>query len=105
GRTRNEASVLTELQADCLAGVWGHSAAQRGLIDARDIESGIGAAMAVGDDRIQKQTTGRVVPEAFTHGSSAERAQAFKIGLQSGGISRCSTSPSATPRPGRQPRT
>jgi len=98
GRTRNQASVLTELQADCLAGVWGHSAAQRGLIDAHDIESGIGAAMAVGDDRIQKQTQGYVVPEAFTHGSSAQRAQAFKIGLESGDISQCSTATSASGR-------
>ena len=97
-RTRNAASVRTELQADCLAGVWGHSAAQRGLIDASDVESGIGAAMAVGDDRIQKQTQGYVVPEAFTHGSSQQRAQAFKIGLQSGDIAVCDTSTTARGR-------
>jgi len=98
GRARNEASVRTELQADCLAGVWGHSAAQRGLIDTSDVESGIGAAMAVGDDRIQKQTQGYVVPEAFTHGSSQQRAQAFKIGLQSGDIGACDTSTMARGR-------
>ena len=97
-RTRNEASVRTELQADCLAGVWGHSAAQRGLIDARDVESGIGAAMAVGDDRIQKQSQGYVVPEAFTHGSSQQRAQAFKIGLESGDIRACNFSTMARGR-------
>jgi len=88
---RNDFSVRQELQADCLAGVWGHSAAQRGLIDTRDVESGIAAAMAVGDDRLQKQSQGYVVPEAFTHGSSAQRAQWFKIGLTSGDIRRCNT--------------
>jgi hypothetical protein len=97
-RTRNEASVRTELQADCLAGVWGYSAAKRGLIDASDVESGIGAAMAVGDDRIQKQTQGYVVPEAFTHGSSQQRAQAFKIGLESGDIRACDIATTARGR-------
>ena len=97
-RTRNEASVRTELQADCLAGVWGHSAAKRGLIDAHDVESGIGAAMAVGDDRLQKQSQGYVVPEAFTHGSSQQRAQAFKIGLESGDIRACEFSTTARGR-------
>ena len=90
-RVRNELSVRQELQADCLAGVWGNSAAKRGLIDARDVESGIGAAMAVGDDRIQQQTRGYVVPEAFTHGSSEQRAKWFKVGLNSGDIRQCNT--------------
>jgi predicted metalloprotease len=90
-RVRNEVSVRQELQADCLAGVWGASAAKRNLIDASDVESGIGAAMAVGDDRLQKQSQGYVVPEAFTHGSSAERAKWFKIGLNSGDIRQCNT--------------
>jgi uncharacterized protein len=90
-RVRNEASVRQELQADCLAGVWGHSAARRNLIDARDVESGIAAAMAVGDDRLQQRARGYVVPEAFTHGSSEQRAQWFKIGLDSGDIRRCNT--------------
>ncbi len=88
---RNELSVRQELQADCLAGVWGHSAQQRGLIDAKDVESGIGAAAAVGDDRLQKQTRGYVVPESFTHGTSAQRVRWFRAGLDSGDLRRCDT--------------
>jgi uncharacterized protein len=88
---RNAMSVRQELQADCLAGVWGQSAAKRGLIDAKDIEAGIAAAGAVGDDRIQKASRGVVSPESFTHGSSAQRARWFKIGLQSGDLRQCNT--------------
>ena len=88
---RNAVSVRQELQADCLAGVWGQSAAKRGLIDTSDIESGIAAAGAVGDDRIQKASRGVVSPESFTHGSSAQRARWFKIGLQSGDMRQCNT--------------
>jgi predicted metalloprotease len=90
-RTRNALSVRLELQADCLAGVWGHSAAQRGIIDAKDIDSGIAAASAVGDDRLQKQTRGYVVPESFTHGSSAQRVKWFRTGLESGDLRQCNT--------------
>ena len=90
-QVRNEVSVRQELQADCLAGVWGNSAAKRNLIDARDVESGIAAAMAVGDDRLQQRSQGYVVPEAFTHGSSEQRAKWFKIGLVSGDIRQCNT--------------
>ena len=90
-RTRNAVSVRLELQADCLAGVWGHSAAQRGIIDAKDIESGISAATAVGDDRLQKQRQGYVVPESFTHGSSAQRVRWFRTGLDSGDLRQCNT--------------
>ena len=90
-RVRNEVSVRQELQADCLAGVWGNSAAKRNLIDARDVEAGIAAAMSVGDDRLQQQARGYVVPEQFTHGSSAQRAKWFKIGLNSGDIRQCNT--------------
>jgi predicted metalloprotease len=97
-RVRNEVSVRQELQADCLAGVWGASAAKRGLIDARDVESGINAAMAVGDDRLQKQSQGYVVPEAFTHGSSEQRARWFKVGLNSGDLRQCNTFASAEAR-------
>jgi predicted metalloprotease len=79
------------LQADCFAGVWGHSAATRGIIDSSDIESGIAAASAVGDDRLQKQTRGYVVPESFTHGSSAQRVRWFRVGLDSGDIRQCNT--------------
>jgi predicted metalloprotease len=88
---RSALSVRQELQADCLAGVWGQSGARRGLIDAKDIESGIAAASAVGDDRIQRATRGTVSPESFTHGSSAQRVRWFKIGLQSGDMRQCNT--------------
>jgi predicted metalloprotease len=90
-RARNDLSVRQELQADCFAGVWGHSAQQRGLIDAKDVESGIAAASAVGDDRLQQRSRGYVVPESFTHGSSAQRVRWFKAGLDSGDMRRCDT--------------
>ena len=90
-RSRNDLSVRLELQADCLAGVWGHSSMQRNIIDAKDVESGMAAAAAVGDDRIQKQTRGYVVPEGFTHGSSAQRAKWFRTGLDSGDLRQCDT--------------
>ena len=90
-RSRNDVSVRLELQADCLAGVWGHSSMQRNIIDAKDVESGLAAAAAVGDDRIQKQTRGYVVPEGFTHGSSAQRAKWFRTGLDSGDLRQCDT--------------
>jgi predicted metalloprotease len=90
-RSRNDMSVRLELQADCLAGVWGHSSMQRNIIDAKDVESGMAAAAAVGDDRIQKQTRGYVVPEGFTHGSSAQRAKWFRTGLDSGDLKQCDT--------------
>ena len=90
-RSRNDMSVRLELQADCLAGVWGHSSMQRNIIDAKDVESGMAAAAAVGDDRIQKQTRGYVVPEGFTHGSSAQRTKWFRTGLDSGDLRQCDT--------------
>src|SRR3974390_1563493 len=90
-RMRNELSVRQELQADCFAGVWGNSAAKRQLIDARDIESGIAAAAAVGDDRPQKQARGYVGPGSFTPGSSQQRAGWFQVGLASGDIRQCNT--------------
>ena len=82
---------LSELQADCFACVWGHSADKRGVLDTRDIEQGIAAASAVGDDRLQQRSRGYLVPESFTHGSSAQRVRWFKIGLQSGDIRQCNT--------------
>jgi predicted metalloprotease len=88
-RDANAQSVRTELQADCLAGVWGHAAATRGLLEAGDAEEGIKAAAAVGDDRLQQQSQGRVVPDAFTHGSSADRVAAFRRGFENGEISAC----------------
>jgi uncharacterized protein len=90
-RSRNDMSVRLELQADCLAGVWGHSSMQRNIIDAKDVESGMAAAAAVGDDRIQKQTRGYVVPDGFTHGSSAQRTKWFRTGLDSGDLRQCDT--------------
>lgn len=91
GRGRNALSVRLELQADCFAGVWGHFAQRRNLLDPGDVEEGLRAAAAVGDDRIQKHTQGAVVPDAFTHGSSAQRARWFKVGLDTGDIRNCDT--------------
>lgn len=88
----NALSVMVELQADCFAGVWANQAQQlRQILEAGDIEEGIRAAGAVGDDRIQKQTQGYVVPDGFTHGSSAQRAAWFRRGLQSGDLRACDT--------------
>lgn len=82
GGRGNEASVRTELQADCLAGYWARQADQaRRILEAGDIEEGLAAAAAVGDDRLQQQARGHVVPESFTHGSSAQRVRALKTGL------------------------
>jgi len=87
----NEASVRLELQADCFAGAWGHSAAERGLLDPGDVEEGLRAATAIGDDAIQRQTQGRVVPESFTHGTSEQRLTWFRRGLDSGDPRQCDT--------------
>ncbi len=87
----NQLSVRLELQADCFAGIWGNSTEQRNIIDQSDVEAGLRAAAAVGDDRLQKMATGHVSPESFTHGSSAQRMQWFKRGLDSGQISACDT--------------
>ena len=87
----NQLSVALELQADCLAGVWGNSTSQRKLLEQGDVEEGLAAASAVGDDRIQSQTTGSIRPDKFTHGSSAQRVQWFRRGLQSGDPNSCDT--------------
>ena len=88
----NKLSVLQELQADCLAGVWAHHAHNsRQLLESGDIEEGLRAAEAIGDDTLQKQSTGRVRPDSFTHGSSAQRIKWFKIGLASGDMDSCDT--------------
>ena len=87
----NQASVLLELQADCYAGVWGHSAAQRGKLDPGEAEQGLRAAAAVGDDHLQKMSTGRVSPESFTHGSSEQRMTWFRRGFESGDPRQCDT--------------
>jgi predicted metalloprotease len=88
---RNALSVRLELQADCFAGVWGHSAAQRGLLDPGDVDEGLRAAAAVGDDRLQQATGRRVSPETFTHGSARDRTRWFRTGLESGSADACDT--------------
>jgi predicted metalloprotease len=87
----NDYSVRMELQADCYAGVWGHSAAQRNVLDPGDVEEGMGAAAAIGDDRLQRMSGGRVAPERFTHGTSAQRVEWFRRGLESGRPQACDT--------------
>ncbi len=88
---RNALSVRLELQADCLAGVWGFQARQRGLLDPGDLEAGLAAAAAIGDDRLQRQAGRRVNPESFTHGSSEERVRWFRRGFEAGEPSACDT--------------
>ncbi len=89
---RNKLNVMLELQADCLAGMWAHQAQKkRNILEEGDIEEGLNAASAVGDDRIQKRTQGYVVPDGFTHGSSAQRVRWFKKGLEQGDIAACNT--------------
>src|SRR5688572_17637751 len=87
----NALSVRQELQADCYAGVWGNYASKKGLLDPGDVEEGLRAAAAIGDDRLQRQGQGRVVPESFTHGSSEQRVSWLKRGLESGRLESCDT--------------
>jgi uncharacterized protein len=87
----NRLSVRMELQADCLAGVWANTTAQRNLIDKSDVDAGIQAAAAVGDDRLQRMSGSVVSPDSFTHGTSEQRTAWFNRGLQSGEISQCNT--------------
>jgi predicted metalloprotease len=95
---QNALSVALELQADCYAGVWGHHAAQGGgagshrvTIETGDVEAGLKAAAAIGDDRIQRMQTGHVAPDRFTHGSSEQRVTWFRRGLDSGDPNACNT--------------
>ena len=90
-REQNPLSVRLELQADCFAGIWAHSTQQRGLLEATDIQSALGAAAAVGDDRLQRMQTGHVSPESFTHGTSAQRTSWFRKGFETGSIAACNT--------------
>ncbi len=94
----NSASVALELQADCFAGVWGHAASQAGRaaagkveLDPGDVEEGLQAAASIGDDRLQRMSKGRVSPESFTHGSSAQRVEWFRRGMQAGDPGACDT--------------
>ncbi len=93
--SERDASVLSvrqELQADCFAGVWANNANRsRQILEQGDIEKGLNAAAAIGDDRLQRQSRGYVVPDAFTHGSSAQRVRWFKLGLESGSVRQCDT--------------
>ena len=93
GRTEaNALQVRMELQADCLAGVWANNAQRaRNILESGDIEQGLNAAAAIGDDRLQRQAQGRVVPESFTHGSSSQRVRWFKRGIDSGEPDQCDT--------------
>lgn len=88
----NELSVRQELQADCFSGVWlNHADRQRQVLEPGDVEEALNAASAIGDDRIQRQTQGQVVPESFTHGSSAQRMTWFRRGLDTGQVQACDT--------------
>jgi predicted metalloprotease len=93
-RDANALSVRVELQADCFAGVWANRAEQKSggkMIDDKDVDQALATASAIGDDRLQKQAQGRVVPDSFTHGSSAQRTRWFRIGLDSGDPRKCDT--------------
>jgi predicted metalloprotease len=86
-----ELSVRLELQADCYAGIWAHSTEQRNILESGDVEEGLNAAAAVGDDRLQRMAGRRVNPDSFTHGSSAQRVEWFRRGFDSGRMSNCDT--------------
>ncbi|MBP6345139.1 neutral zinc metallopeptidase [Neisseriaceae bacterium CLB008] len=90
-KTVNQLSVRMELQADCYAGVWGHAMGQENILENGDLESALRTAEAIGDDRLQQQSSGRVVPDSFTHGSSEQRHYWFSRGFQSGDAAQCNT--------------
>jgi uncharacterized protein len=87
----NQMSVRVELQADCLAGIWGHYTEQKGILEKGDLEDALNAAKQIGDDTLQKRTQGYVVPESFNHGTSQQRVTWFKRGFDSGKLSDCDT--------------
>lgn len=88
----NRLSVMQELQADCFAGVWAHNADRtRNILEQGDVEEALNAASSIGDDRLQRESQGRVSPDSFTHGTSAQRVSWFKMGLESGDIDSCNT--------------
>ncbi len=88
---KNELSVLLELQADCYAGIWAHAAKSRDLLEVGDLREALTAAMAIGDDTLQRKATGSVRPESWTHGSSAQRREWFQRGYDTGSVERCDT--------------
>jgi uncharacterized protein len=91
-REGNRISVMQELQADCYAGVWAHHGHRsRQILEAGDVEEGLRAAAAIGDDRMQKRSQGQVVPESFTHGSSEQRVRWFRRGIETGDVNACDT--------------
>lgn len=87
----NALSVRLELQADCFAGVWGHATEQKGILESGDVAEALGAAAAIGDDRLQRGARGEVNPDTFTHGSSAQRVEWFRRGMQHGSVEACDT--------------
>ncbi len=87
----NALQVRTELQADCFAGVWAHIADQKGIVEVGDIDEALNAAAQIGDDTLQKETQGYVVPDSFTHGTAAQRSRWFKRGYSSGAVDSCDT--------------
>jgi predicted metalloprotease len=87
----NQLSVRLELQADCYAGVWGFYAKQKDMLDPGDVEEALGAASAIGDDRLQREAQGYAVPDSFTHGTSEQRVRWFRAGFDSGDVRRCDT--------------
>ena len=94
----NRLSVMLELQADCFAGVWAYNADQaRDILEQGDVEEGLNAASSIGDDRLQMESQGRVTPDSFTHGSSAQRVGWFKTGLETGDVNSCNTFESVNP--------
>ncbi|MDO8301415.1 neutral zinc metallopeptidase [Lacisediminimonas sp.] len=94
----NALSTRVELQADCFAGVWARNADQaRGILEAGDVEAALNAAAAIGDDALQRRSQGYVVPDSFTHGTSAQRVRWFKRGIESGKVSACNTFGTAQP--------
>jgi uncharacterized protein len=90
-RDANAMSVRVELQADCLAGVWGHDAAARGLLERGDLDEALNAASQIGDDTMQRRAQGYVVPESFSHGSAEQRMRWFSVGFESGDMGQCDT--------------
>ncbi|HEY9874744.1 MAG TPA: neutral zinc metallopeptidase [Candidatus Obscuribacterales bacterium] len=94
----NQLSVRLELQADCFAGIWAHHANRsRQILESGDVEEALNAASSIGDDRLQRQAKGYVVPDSFTHGSSAQRVRWFKQGIQTGSLAQCNTFAAANP--------